>query len=69
MKKPTKSRPRGGASFPCPRCARPTRVLETRREDEDGLRPARVRRLRVCSRREGRGHRFETQEVIFVPGG
>ncbi|MET0749562.1 MAG: ATP cone domain-containing protein [Solirubrobacterales bacterium] len=43
----------------CPRCSRPTRVLESRRGDGSA-----VRRRRVCS---GCGHRFTTFERAAEP--
>jgi hypothetical protein len=40
---PNTKKRRGGASILCPQCARPSRVLQTRRSD-DGT----VRRERIC---------------------
>lgn len=48
-------KPRGGASYLCPQCGKPSHVVITRRE-EDGA----VRRVRQCL---GRGeHKFQTIE-------
>ena len=49
---PKVGRPRGGASVPCPRCGKPSRVSDTRRAGHL------VHRQRVCSG----GHRFDTSE-------
>lgn len=49
-------RSRGGASYLCPKCDKPTHVIITRR-DEDGA----VRRVRQCLRR---GHKFQTVERL-----
>lgn len=54
MKKPIKTRPRGGASVPCPKCGASSKVLETRRQD------ASTSRWRVCSNKKP--HKFETEE-------
>lgn len=63
---------RGGASFPCPRCEGPSRVLDTRRRgspefptpaDNSTLPfPPAVRRERRCSKKSC-AHRFYTLEV------
>ena len=41
---PNTKKRRGGASILCPQCDRPTRVVETRRNKDDGS----VRRERIC---------------------
>jgi hypothetical protein len=56
IKKPkVKKRERGGASFPCPDCGSPTRVLDTRLADSE------VRRLRQCLK--DKRHTVTTVEV------
>ena len=43
MKQPNTKNRRGGASILCPQCNRPSRVLQTRRHDDDT-----VHRERIC---------------------
>lgn len=56
------SRPRGGASYACPRCGGRTEVVDTRRH-EDGVR---VRRVRQCVDQPKRRceRRFTTTEEV-----
>ena len=51
-RKKTITRPRGGASHPCPVCSAASRVRDTRRAGEG------VERQRVCVK----GHEFTTRE-------
>lgn len=51
-----KTRPRGGASAPCPKCGGPTHVEVTRRREDA------VVRNRVCVRKRC-GHKFMTSEA------
>jgi hypothetical protein len=55
-KKNMKGRPRGGASVPCPRCGKDSRVLLTRRDDREVL------RRRMCL--GNAEHLFDTTEQI-----
>jgi len=53
-KKNMKGRPRGGASVPCPRCGKDSRVVITRRDGPDVL------RRRQC--KGAHEHLFDTTE-------
>lgn len=59
-KKKKQTRPRGGASYPCPECGRASSVLTTRRLSADTP-PGSVQRRRQCA---SCGLRFTTHEVL-----
>lgn len=62
MKKAKKTRPRGGATYPCPHCGARSRVAETRlREPLPGAEVPYVIRWRTCRRYPS--HKFTTLEV------
>jgi transcriptional regulator NrdR family protein len=54
-KNDNKPRKRGGASMPCPKCNSVTRVVQTRRDEDE------IWRDRECHKGH---HRFWTREVI-----
>lgn len=57
MRSKKTKKPRGGASYPCPRCGSPTQVRTTRLREEG------VVRNRECG---SCGEIFDTREAVFA---